>query len=91
MFLKFVVDIKFLFYFLMISWRWVCNPKYILINNFIAVTTLHTKYIWPQNFSFSHKKCVASKNKPWSNKLFMLLQDVFIDVFDFSQVIIPLK
>ena len=26
----------------MISWRWVCYPKYILINNFIAVTTFHT-------------------------------------------------
>ena len=26
----------------MIGWRWVCYPKYILINNFIAVTTFHT-------------------------------------------------
>ena len=52
MFLKFILNIKFPFYFLVISWRWVCNPKYILINNFIAVTTFHTalktdfKYIY---------------------------------------------
>ena len=42
---KIIVNIKFPFNFLVISWSWVHNPKDILINNFIAVTTFHARWI----------------------------------------------